>query len=222
MAFPIPTHLTGPPTLISACWIRSTVINLMRDADSASTAFFYCARSSAEPARAKPVEILCALLRQLCTSSPDQPVKSPVAREYEARQKRAEEDCYTMERLTLEECTRLIIELTKDHPTTIVLDALDECEESTRHELLEALDSIICNSTNVVKIFVSSRDDIDIVSNYYLVNSWDFHDQKTHFEHTQAKSCLLTSIPPPETASGRLEKHLYQCRKERRRHCTIC
>ena len=143
----------------------------MLDADLSSTAFFYCARSTAEPARAKPVEILCALLRQLCTSNPDQPVKSPVAREYEVRKKKAEEDCSTIKRLTIEECTRLIIELTKDHPATIILDALDECEEITRHELLEALDSIISNSANVVKVFVSSRDDIDIVSTFCHSNS---------------------------------------------------
>ena len=178
MAFPLPTQLTGLPTLISAYWIRSTVINLMLDADSASTAFFYCARSTAEPARAKPVEILCALLRQLCTSNVDKPVKNPVAREYKARKKKAEKDCSTIKRLTIKECTRLIIELTKDHPATIILDALDECEEITRHELLEALDSIISKSTNVVKIFVSSRDDIDIVSSFYLISSWDFHYQK--------------------------------------------
>ena len=179
MAFPLPTQPTGPPTLISACWIRSTVINLMLDADSTSTAFFYCSRSTAEPARAKPVEILCALLRQLCTSNSDEPVKNPVAKEYEARKKKAEEDCSTIKRLTIKECTRLIIELTKDHPAIIILDALDECEDMTRHELLEALDSIISNSTNVVKIFISSRDDIDIVSSFYLVSSWDFRNQKT-------------------------------------------
>ena len=138
----------------------------MLNADPASTAFFYCARSTAEPARARPVEVLCALLRQLCTSNPDQPVKNPVAREYEARKTKAEKDCSTIKRLTVEDCTRLIIELTKDHPATIILDALDECDESTRPELLEAFDSIISKSANVVKIFVSSRDDIDIVSTF--------------------------------------------------------
>ena len=171
MAFPVPAQLTAPPTLTLTCWIRSTVINLMLDTDSASTAFFYCARSTAEPARAKPVEILCALLRQLCTSNVDEPVKNPIAREYEARKKKAEKDCSTIKRLTIEECTRLIIELTKNHPATIILDALDECEEITRHELLEALDCIISKSANVVKIFVSSRDDIDIVSTFYHISA---------------------------------------------------
>lgn len=141
----------------------------MLDANSNShtspTAFFYCARSTAEPERAKPAEIMGALLRQLASSKPDLPVKEPVAKEYEARRKKAEDDCSSLKKLTVQDCTRLIVELTKDHPAIIILDALDECEESTRHELLEAFDEIISNSAEVVKVFVSSRDDVDIVSN---------------------------------------------------------
>ena len=140
----------------------------MLDANSNSctspTAFFYCARSTAEPERAKPAEIMGALLRQLASSKPDLPVKEPVAKEYESRRKKAEEDCSSLKKLTVQDCTRLIVELTKNHPAVLILDALDECEENTRHELLEAFDDIISNSTEVVKVFVSSRDDIDIVS----------------------------------------------------------
>ena len=135
--------------------------------DTAKIAYFYCARNTAEPMRAKPVEIVCALLKQLCSAKLDEPIKDPVAQEYEARKKKAEEDCSALRRLSLEDCTRLIIELTKDHSATIVLDALDECEESTCHELLEAFDNIMSNSTQVVRVFVASRDDVDIVSPFY-------------------------------------------------------
>ena len=42
--------------------------------------------------------------------------------------------------MNLEECTEIIISLTADRPlTTIVLDALDECDEETRPDLLEAI-----------------------------------------------------------------------------------
>ena len=141
------------------------------DSRTSSTAFFYCARSTAEPERAKPAEIMGALLRQLASSKPDLPVKEPVAKEYEARRKKAREDCSALKKLTVQDCTRLIIDLTKNHPATIIVDALDECEESTRHELLEALDDIISNSAEIVKVFVCSRDDIDIVSNSILLVS---------------------------------------------------
>ncbi len=176
----------------------------MLDANSNSckspTAFFYCARSTAEPERAKPAEIMGALLRQLASSKPDLPVKEPVAKEYEARKKKAEEDCSSLKKLTVQDCTRLIIELTKDHPATIILDALDECEESTRHELLEAFDEIISHSAEVVKVFVSSRDDIDIVSSLRDIVFIVLKIGVQVCLYIRAETWLLTGIKFLETA----------------------
>jgi hypothetical protein len=131
-----------------------------------SIAFFYCSRNAAEPERATPVEIMGALLRQLASSKPDVPIKEPVAREYEGRKKMAEDDCSKLKKLTIEDCTSLILELTLDNPAMIIIDALDECDEN--HKLLEALDKIISKSADVVKVFISSRDDVDIVSSSHL------------------------------------------------------
>ena len=138
--------------------------NANPNSSTSPTAFFYCARSTAEPERSKPTEIMGAFLRQLASVQSDLRIKDPVAEEYGKRRKDAEKDNSALKKLTVQDCTRLIIELTKQHPATIVLDALDECEKHTRHELLEAFDEIISESTEVVKVFVSSRDDIDIVS----------------------------------------------------------
>ena len=147
----------------------SRIIDVVHDEGQSGhspSAFFYCARSTAEPERGKPVEILGAILRQLCSSKPDKPIRGPVAKEYEVRRQKAEDDCSRVRKLTVEDCTRLILELTEDNPATIVIDALDECDEETRHELLEALDIIISNATELVRVLVSSRDDVDIVSTF--------------------------------------------------------
>jgi hypothetical protein len=127
-------------------------------------AFFYCSRSTAEPERAQPAEILSALLRQLASSKPDVPIRDALAKEYENRKKKAEEDCSQLRRLTVKDCTELILKLNAERPAMIIIDALDECNNETRHELLEALDEIISQSDQLVKVFVSSRDDVDIVS----------------------------------------------------------
>jgi hypothetical protein len=157
----------GTTLLTLNCWIRSAVINNVFEANSASSAppiaFFYCVRNEAERERAMPVEILRAILRQLASTKPDMPIKAPVAKEYENRKKKADEDCSSLRELTVEDCTRLILELTNDSPATIIIDALDECDNSLRYELLEALDEIVSKSVEVVKVFVSSRDDVDIV-----------------------------------------------------------
>jgi hypothetical protein len=149
------------------------VINSMFASNPTSSAFptalFYCARDSAEPERAKPVKIMGALLRQLASSNPDLPIKEPVAKECKERKDKAEDDCSNLKELTVEDRTRLILELTCDNPATIAIDALDECEERQRHELLRALDRIVNESREIVKVFVSSREDVDIVSSPYLL-----------------------------------------------------
>lgn len=146
--------------------IRSTVINRMREALSSDSlvAFFYCSRSTAELERAQPVEILSALLRQLASSKPDVPIRDSVAKEYESRKKKADEDCSQLKKLTVKDCVNLILQLNAERPAMIIIDALDECDNYTRHELLEGLDTIISQSDNLVKVFVSGRDDVDIVS----------------------------------------------------------
>jgi len=64
----------------------------------------------------------------------------------------------------LEEATKLIVSLVDHHPAVIVIDALDECDSAKRQDLLLALQTIVKISKNVVKIFLSSRDDNDLVS----------------------------------------------------------
>ena len=65
--------------------------------------------------------------------------------------------------LTLNECISLILAISDNKLAIILIDALDECNPERRYELLEALDTILQECANLVKIFVSSRDDGDIV-----------------------------------------------------------
>lgn len=66
--------------------------------------------------------------------------------------------------LRIEESCSLIIQLAEQYPlTTILIDALDECDPGKRRDLLKCLEKILQESSGLVKIFVSSRDDQDIV-----------------------------------------------------------
>lgn len=48
--------------------------------------------------------------------------------------------------------------------TTIVIDTLDECDPEKREMLLDGIESVLQkNSFRLVKVFLSSRDDQDIV-----------------------------------------------------------
>ncbi|KAI9827412.1 MAG: hypothetical protein M1819_006953 [Sarea resinae] len=79
--------------------------------------------------------------------------------------KKKEADKHGMEpaKLTVDESVALILSLTATSPATIIIDALDECQPGRRFDLLSALGRVMKESANLVKIFVSSRDDTDIV-----------------------------------------------------------
>jgi hypothetical protein len=94
------------------------------------------------------------------------PILQPVREKYGERRKQGFQSIPPC----LEESRDLIIALTAYYPlTTIVIDALDEidaleqCDEASRTDFLEALEQIVLRSSNLVKVFVSSRNDQDIV-----------------------------------------------------------
>jgi hypothetical protein len=65
--------------------------------------------------------------------------------------------------LNEQECVEIIIKLSKHYPlTTIIVDALDECEKLVRGRLLNDLEKIVQRSESLVKVFVSSRNEPDI------------------------------------------------------------
>ena len=56
------------------------------------------------------------------------------------------------------------MQLIEQYPqTTIVIDAMDECDPEKRRGLLKYLEQILRDSSGLVKIFISSWDDHDIV-----------------------------------------------------------
>jgi hypothetical protein len=81
-----------------------------------------------------------------------------------AEYKKREREAFANKSLRLQESRDLILQLAKHYPVVIiVIDALDECNPATRRQFLNAMESILRDSSSLVKIFVSSRDDQDIV-----------------------------------------------------------
>ena len=74
------------------------------------------------------------------------------------------EDGFAAGSLSLEESIPMLVRLTRERiHSYIIIDALDECDRQEREHLLDALSQIVKDSIGVVKIFISSRDDMDIV-----------------------------------------------------------
>ncbi|KAF9877519.1 hypothetical protein CkaCkLH20_05219 [Colletotrichum karsti] len=184
---------TGKTSLVSLVLQR-----LQAYGNSCPLAFCYCSRDAE---RARPDKIIGALLKQLTGSSSTEPVRRPVAIEYGKRKAAADMDGQQPEPLNVEDCQNLIIELCKDNPAFIVVDALDECDENIVHELLEALDIIAHQSKQIVKIFLSSREELDIAQ---------------HIQHSKFIKSLVVAEKNQEDINTFVEAEVNRLTKSKR------
>ena len=129
-------------------------------------AYFYCSKKGADTRSRNPNEILCALLRQLTGRNTQSPLRGSVALEYQRRKDLSDGTGAQVSRLNIEEAITHILEITRDSPIVIVIDALDEIDEAERGDLFGALIRFLQESQNVAKIFVSSRRDGDIIDTF--------------------------------------------------------
>ncbi|KAH6964919.1 hypothetical protein EDB82DRAFT_436112, partial [Fusarium venenatum] len=158
--------LHGIPGCGKTKLVYYTISRLLEEAasvqNSAPVLYFYCARNPAEPKRGAPIEILRSLLKQLAFSHADGAIRDVVAELFEEKDKVAEREGCEIEQLTIEECVSTILRILEEQPATIIIDALDEVDPKKRQKLLSALQRIIRNSSSLVKVMVSSRDDSDL------------------------------------------------------------
>lgn len=143
---------------------RSIVIeDAMKDYHSGHSpppAFFYCSRNPAEPRRSKPEAVLASIVRQLSSLEPGLPLLDPVVAKYQQKEAQG----FASGPLDIDESCALIIQLAERYSMIILLiDALDECDPGKRDNLLDSLEKILQESSGLIKIFISSRDDQDIV-----------------------------------------------------------
>ena len=151
---------TGPVVTVDSSLLIDRFVDDFEADRNPNPIYFYCQRNHTEPERSDPEAILRSLVRQMSCLRPGGALLHPVRKLYEVRKKEG----FAAGSLDSQECTALVLEMTKDRlMTTIVIDALDECHPEKRHVLLEALSSIVADSTGLVKLFISSRDDRDIV-----------------------------------------------------------
>ncbi|KAF8416300.1 hypothetical protein EV426DRAFT_686871, partial [Tirmania nivea] len=126
-------------------------------------AYFYCNR--AEPSRRDPRKILCTLIQQLAKTDLGEGagLLTHVVDIYEKREKEGQKSA----QLSLAEARDLLVQITDIYPQiTICIDAIDEVDNDTRIHLLKCLNHVIQTSKNVVKIFVTTRMDVDILNQF--------------------------------------------------------
>ncbi|KAI0105523.1 hypothetical protein GGR51DRAFT_192292 [Nemania sp. FL0031] len=172
--------------------LTSLVIDLLLGHEH--LAYFYCTRSPLEPQRAQCDKILASLVRQLASVGPNQTILPPVLTRYNDAKKRGER----AEDWTTEECVEALLLLFDGYPAvTLVLDALDEVNQESRQELLGALSKLVQESTTLVRIFISSRDNYDIAlhlagtPNIYIEATDNAEDISSFIEKKLTEARLL-------------------------------
>jgi len=121
-------------------------------------AFFYCRRAEAE--RRKPENILRSYIKQLATINNKS--LSLLRGKYLEKKRRG----FLSNVLSSMETQDLLTKMIKQNPQTIlILDALDECEEDSRHSLMTVLSELVEQDLRV-KVLISSRRDDDITAEF--------------------------------------------------------
>ncbi|KAF4965615.1 hypothetical protein FSARC_6602 [Fusarium sarcochroum] len=156
----------------------SVIIDAMKTTGNKSAelfAFFYCTRDPREPKRGQCVAVIQSLLRQVAAMSPTRTIMQPVKVMHE----RIHEEGFDDREWTHVECVETLIKVMEIYPSlTIVIDALDECDLDERMALLLSLKEVREKSANLVKILITSRDDIDILAS--LADASDIRISATH------------------------------------------
>ncbi|KAI1733395.1 hypothetical protein F4680DRAFT_46657 [Xylaria scruposa] len=151
--------LQGSPgagkTFLTSKVIDHIQASVERSPNQEGFAFFYCNRN--EEARRKPLSVLQSYIRQLSTT-----IKKPgyIRKQLQdfCRETRLKGSDFGFS-----DCKKQLLESVNLYSqTTLVLDALDECEPHSRRQIFETVEYLLSESRNPLKVFISSRPDRDI------------------------------------------------------------
>ncbi|KAI0439402.1 hypothetical protein F4803DRAFT_47018 [Xylaria telfairii] len=151
--------LQGSPgagkTFLASKVIDHELARLKSSPNQEGFAFFYCDRNEEE--RRKPLSVLQSYVRQLSTT----------ARKPGCIRRQLQDFCLNAREsgsdLGFSDCREQMLQsINLYSQTTLVLDALDECEPESRLKILKVIEDLLSRSESRLKIFISSRPDRDI------------------------------------------------------------
>lgn len=138
-------------TVVDNFW--ETITQLPNDE---AFAYFYCDHNRSDLRNL--ALMLDGLVWQLSTPQNNDSLSRLALKTYHQKKKTG----FGSERLKANERQVVLTELSQTCPQiTLVVDALEECNEKTRREFIGILDKLVEELPNRVKILISSRQDID-------------------------------------------------------------
>ena len=200
-------RLTGTSAGAGKTFIASGAIDsFATDSRLGKLAYFYCNR--AERTRRDPETILSAVIHQLVqTESDDKALLKPIVDTFRLRTLQGQQ----ASKLSLLESQALLVKLADVYQqTTICIDALDEVDPSTRKNLLQALKFVMENSKNLVKIFATTRMDVDIDRLFKMFPRIELQPDDNASDIVRfIKESVQTGIEDGELLDGAVDDNLY-------------
>ncbi|KAF8418313.1 hypothetical protein EV426DRAFT_679800, partial [Tirmania nivea] len=144
-------------------YIASSVIDSFLKTPAEKLAYFYCNRAKKNCRESE--KILATLIQQLAQTGSEEGLLTPVVNIYNDQETKGQ----TSAQLSIRESQDLLVQILNIYPqTTICIDAMDEVDNDMQIDLLEYLNDIIYTLQNVLKIFVTTRMDIDILMQFEI------------------------------------------------------
>ena len=126
-------------------------------------AFFYASAKPEVSSWADPSEVIRNIVRQLSHTATGMSLEPVIKQKYDELVSASNEPL----RLTMSECTDMIVALASKFPIVIVVDALDELDpgdinqpaRSSRNDFIECMNEMMRRSSNSVKVLLSALTD---------------------------------------------------------------
>ncbi|OCK73447.1 hypothetical protein K432DRAFT_340288, partial [Lepidopterella palustris CBS 459.81] len=150
--------LHGVPGAGKTKLVSKVVDDLIDHPRHEALAYFYC--DCNQGPRREPENILRSFVKQLSFSPKEDAIHHCLVQIYHQKERGG----FPSNKITCAESERLLLQLIEAYQhttTTLIVDALDECDANLRGELIEAFHRLIAKSKKL-KIFISSRRDDDI------------------------------------------------------------
>ncbi|OQE31088.1 hypothetical protein PENFLA_c002G03105 [Penicillium flavigenum] len=206
--------LYGIPGSGKTCLTSAVVDNYLRERTlnslSAPMAYYYCGDSRFGRSWADPDEVMRSLARQFAIVDRERlKVHESITLEYARREAEAKLDGFEKPRLRATECTNLILNILGANPAVIIVDGVDEVEEHRRHELLNELIRIRDESASVVKVFLSSRENSNVMAGLQDASMLRVQDTDTRQDmEVFVEHCVSTSISARNLLDGNVSDDL--------------
>lgn len=190
-------------------YLMSTVIDhiktlLQTKSKSEGFAYFYCNYVNVS-GNQRPLSVLHSCIKQLSLSEPGSSKFSiqPCLRQVYNDKFGAG---FASNTINYAECKSLLETIVEAHSSiTIVLDAIDECHEEERSDLIEALEELVKVPKRTVKILISSRPDDGLLNTF---RRWPTVEIEATQNHNDIAMFVRDALEKDSSRRSRQEREL--------------